>query len=71
MKHPNATVSLVSGSGVGSIVAWLLDDVGHLGISPVACVAIGGAISALALFIGKEGLQGTWNLILHGSKGGK
>lgn len=67
MKHPNATVALVTGSGGGSLVAWLLDDVAHLNVSAAACAAIAGVVAAAALFVGRNGLKGVWNKIINGS----
>lgn len=71
MKHPNAVVALLSGSGLGSAVAYLLDDVAHLHVSPTACTAIGGVFAAVALFIGRNGFAGVWSLAKHGTTGEK
>ena len=67
MKHPNATVALVTGTGGGSLVSWLLDDVLHWGVPAVACAAIAGGIATAVLFAGRNGAKGVWKLIVNGS----
>lgn len=66
MTHPNATISLVSGSGIGTVIVWLL---GFGGINPPAEVgsAIGGAVAAIVLLIGRKGLRGIASIVWRGS----
>lgn len=68
-NHPNAVVGGASGAGVGTLVVWLL---GRYGVSLDAEVAatIAGGISAVVLFIGKNGLRGAWHLVWRGGDGG-
>jgi hypothetical protein len=56
-KHPNASVALGSGSGLGALVVWF---VGLSGASmpPEVGASIGGVIAAVALFIGRRGIRG-------------
>lgn len=71
-QHPNATVALISGSGIGSAIAWAL---GRYGIHPSAeeLTALAGGVSAVVLFVGRNGIVGTWQaakrLVLHGTSG--
>lgn len=67
-NHPNATAALATGSGLGSLVAWLLNDVGHLAVPAVGCAAIAGGIAAVALFIGRNGIRGVAQLIWRGNR---
>lgn len=67
MKHPNATVGLVTGSGLGTLVAWLLNDVAHLAVPGVGCAAIAGGLAATALFIGRNGVRGVAQLVWRGT----
>jgi hypothetical protein len=67
MQHPNASVSLATGSGLGTLVAWLVSNVFHLDLSAEAAAAIAGGISATVLFIGRRGIKGTLSGIWSGS----
>lgn len=64
-QHPNATVAGGTGS-LGVLVAWLL---GHFGVALSAedGAVIATLLAAAALFVGRNGLVGVWNRILHGS----
>lgn len=66
-KHPNATVALGSGSGLGALVVWL---VGLSGTSmpPQVGAAIGGIIAATALFIGRRGIRGVVHALWQGDQ---
>jgi hypothetical protein len=66
--NPNASVSLGSGAGVGSLLVWAL---GRFGVSldPVEASAIAGALSWLALYVGREGLHGIVSRLRWGSNG--
>lgn len=66
MKHPNALVGGVSGIGGGEAVIEILDALG-VHVSARAGVAIAGAIVTVALFVGRKGVKGVWNLIVNGS----
>jgi hypothetical protein len=68
-KHPNATTTLVTSSGGGALVSWLLDDVGHFGVPAFACAAIAGGLGAAALFIGRNGLHGVVRFLWRGTAG--
>jgi hypothetical protein len=56
-RHPNATVALVTGSGFGSLLVWLLELI-NVNISGEVGAAIGGAIPAVVLFIGRRSVKG-------------
>ena len=64
--HPNATVAGGT-SGAGVALVWLL---GYLGvhISAEIAVVIAGALTTLALFVGRNGVAGVWRLIVNGNK---
>jgi hypothetical protein len=69
-QHPNATVAAVSTFGGGELVVELLDELGVHISAPVG-VAIAGGIATVALFVGRKGLRGVWNLIVNGTQGGQ
>lgn len=61
-KHPNATVSLVSGTGLGTLLAYGLSKVGvHL--NEFQSAALAGAVGSAALFVGRNGAVGTWRFV--------
>lgn len=65
MKHPNAATA--GGVSVAALaVVWIA---GRLGVSLSAedGALLAGAASAVALFIGRNGLRGAWNRIVNGS----
>ena len=62
-RNPNATIALGSGSGLGGVVVWIAQASGA-GIPPEIAAIIGGAVAAVALFIGRNGIQGALNLLL-------
>jgi hypothetical protein len=66
-RHPNASVALGSGSGLGALVVWL---VGLSGTSMPAEVgaAIGGLVAATALFIGRRGIKGVIQALWQGDQ---
>lgn len=67
-NNPNAAVALGSGSGLGGIVIWIAQSAGA-GIPPEIAALVGGAIAAVALFIGRNGFYGVVNFLKFGSKG--
>jgi hypothetical protein len=67
-NNPNATVALTSGSGLGAVV-WICGFLG-MTVPPEAGAAIGGLLAAAFLFVGRNGLCGAWNFVLHGRAGG-
>jgi hypothetical protein len=64
-NHPNASVALGTGSGLGPLVIWV---VGWSGVSipPEAAAAIGGMTAACFLLIGRRGIKGAILGIWHG-----
>lgn len=67
MSNPNAAVGTVSTIGGGEIVVNIAKLFGW-SISTGWGIAIAGALSGLVLFIGREGVVGVWNTVVHGSK---
>jgi hypothetical protein len=67
MKHPNASVSTVAAMLAAGTV-WLLDRYAHAHLSAKDGVAIAGAYSAVALFVGRRGLRATLLELWRGSK---
>lgn len=63
-SHPNATVSLGAGSGLGALIVWALTL--WTTVPPPAAAAIAGAVSALALLVGRNGVQGAVRIIWKG-----
>ena len=65
MKHPQAATA-GSATSLGVLAIWLL---GHFGVKLGAeeAAAIAGAAATVALFIGRRGLGGLWQLLKHGS----
>lgn len=56
-KHPNASLALGSGSGLGALVVWLVGLTGTPMPAEVGAVT-GGLIAAVFLFIGRRGIKG-------------
>lgn len=56
-QHPNASLALASGSGLGAIVIWLIGLSGT-SVPPEVATAIGGAVAAFFLVIGRRGVRG-------------
>jgi hypothetical protein len=65
VPHPNSTAAAGT-SGVGVAVVWLL---GHFGVqvSNELAVVIAGALTTAVLFVGRVGIAGTVQRLLHGS----
>jgi hypothetical protein len=57
-SHPNASVALGSGSGLGSLVIWMVGLTGAA-VPPEVGAAIGGLIAAGFLLVGRRGIKGT------------
>lgn len=67
-KHPNAIVGGTAGIGGGEIAVEVLDVLG-VHVSGPAGVLIAGALTAVALFVGRRGLRGVWRVIVNGTGG--
>jgi hypothetical protein len=65
--NPNAAVA--GGSGLLSIgVVWFIGNVWpHASVSAEMGAAIAGAVSAVALFVGREGLRGICRTLMNGT----
>ncbi len=65
-NNPNAAVSLVTGGGLGSLIAW---GAGKLGapLTPTDGAAIAGAVSAAALYVGRDGIRGLLRVLMNGA----
>jgi len=68
-RHPNASVALGSGSGLGALVVWIVGLSGTA-MPPEIGAAIGGVIAATALFIGRRGIKGALSAIWRGDRPG-
>jgi hypothetical protein len=66
-KHPNASVALGSGSGLGALVVWLVGLSGTAMPAEVGA-AIGGSVAAVALFIGRRGIKGVIHALWQGDQ---
>ena len=56
-SHPNASVALGSGAGLGPVATWLIGMTGHPA-TPEVGAAIGGLVAAGFLLIGRRGIRG-------------
>jgi hypothetical protein len=67
VANPNAAVA-GSTSGLSVALVWFLGNVWpHVALSAELGAVIAGAASASLLFVGRNGIAGLWNRILHGS----
>jgi hypothetical protein len=65
-RHPNASVALGSGSGLGALIVWIA-GLGGATMPPEVGAAVGGVVAATALFIGRRGIKGAVHLLWNGS----
>jgi hypothetical protein len=65
VKHPNATVAGGT-TCAGVFVVWLLGHF-HVALSAEDGALIAGGIATVALFVGRHGVKGVWNLIVNGT----
>lgn len=68
MKHPNAAVA-AGGSSLSAFIVWICGNVLHWSLSAEDGAIIAGAVSALVLFIGRNGIRGLWKRIWNGQDG--
>jgi hypothetical protein len=66
-SHPNASVALGSGSGLGALVVWAVGLTG-MTMPPEVAAAIAGVIAALALFVGHRGIKGAASALWRGDR---
>ena len=66
-SHPNASVALGSGSGLGPLVIWMVGLSGA-SVPPEAAAAIGGLMAACFLLVGRRGIKGAIVGIWQGSE---
>jgi hypothetical protein len=64
-RHPNASIALGSGSGLGALVVWLVGLTGTPMPAEVGAV-VGGLVAAAALFVGRRGILGAVTAIWRG-----
>lgn len=64
-SNPNATVSAI-GTAAAALVLYLLDRFAGIQVNAYYATLIAGAVSSGLLFLGRDGLGGVINLILHG-----
>jgi len=65
-EHPNASVALGT-TPLATLIVWLLGNVLHLpDVSAEIGSLVAGLMISLVLLVGKYGLVGIWNRILHG-----
>lgn len=67
-RHPNASIALGSGAGLGPLIVW---SVGLSGTPMPAEVgaAFGGVLAALFLLIGRGGIRGLAGWVWRGESG--
>lgn len=66
-KNPNAAVA-AGGSSLSAIIVWLLGHF-HIALSAEDGAIIAGAVSAVVLFIGRNGIRGAWRRLWSGQNG--
>jgi hypothetical protein len=66
-KHPNASVALGSGSGLGALIVWVVGLGGVVMPAEVGAV-IGGGVAGFALVIGRRGIIGLIGVLWHGDQ---
>jgi hypothetical protein len=66
-KHPNASVALGSGSGLGALIVWIAGMAGMTMPAEIGAV-VAGVVAGVALFIGKEGLKGLLRALWVGNQ---
>ena len=66
-RHPNASVALGSGSGLGSLAIWMVGLTGAE-VPPEVGAAIGGLMAAGFLLIGRRGIKGAVIGLWHGEQ---
>jgi hypothetical protein len=66
-KHPNATVALGSGSGLGALIVWIV-GIGGIAMPAEVGAVIAGVVAAVALLIGREGIKGLLRALWIGNQ---
>jgi len=66
-RHPNASVAVGSGSGLGALVVWIVGLGGVMMPAPVGAV-IGGGVAGFALLIGRRGIKGLIGFLWQGDQ---
>ena len=66
-KHPNASVAVGSGSGLGALVVWAVGLGGVVMPAEVGAV-IGGGVAGVALIVGRRGICGLLGLLWRGQQ---
>lgn len=64
-QHPNATITGGT-TALAALLAWAASLEGWT-VPDWAPVLAAGAIASAVLFVGREGLRGTWRRILYGN----
>ena len=66
-KHPNASVAVGSGSGLGALVVWGVGLGGVVMPAEIGAV-IGGGVAGVALLVGKQGIKGLATIVWRGNR---
>jgi hypothetical protein len=66
-RHPNASVAVGSGSGLGALIVWAVGLAGVAMPAEVGAV-IAGVVAGFALFIGRRGIKGVLGLLWVGDQ---
>lgn len=65
-NHPNASTA----GGTSIFAAFIVWAAGHFGIVDLGAeeaVVVAGVLTTVALFIGRRGVVGIWNVVKHGT----
>ena len=66
-RHPNATVALGSGSGVGTLVVWLVGLSGT-DVPPEMSAILAGTVAWIVLVVGRRGIKPSLRSLWNGSE---
>ena len=66
-RHPNASVAMGSGSGLGALIVWIVGLGGVVMPAPIGAV-IGGGVAGVALLIGRRGVKGLIGVLWQGEQ---
>jgi hypothetical protein len=66
-RHPNASIAVGSGSGLGALVVWGVGLGGVMMPAEVGAV-IGGGVAGVALLVGRQGIKGLIAILWRGDR---
>lgn len=64
--HPNAATATGT-TGLALLLVWLAGRFGIADLGAEEAIVLAGALTATALFVGRRGIVGVWNVVKHGT----